>query len=126
MVLSTGNGRRFNELKLEWGFDEFISLEAFNDVTNGYLVGDTCVFGAEVSVCSKRITGQGECLLMRNNPISYKHVWKVENFSKLKDVLNESEPFTAGDHKWYQILTPLICLLFHVLTLCLVIKYWFE
>ncbi|KAK9215011.1 hypothetical protein WN944_007014 [Citrus x changshan-huyou] len=45
-----GKERRFHGLKLEWGFDQFIPLEEFNDASNGYLVGDTCVFGAEVLV----------------------------------------------------------------------------
>ncbi|GAY34876.1 hypothetical protein CUMW_013770 [Citrus unshiu] len=44
-----GKERRFNGVKLEWGFDQFIPLEAFNDASNGYLVDDTCVFGAEES-----------------------------------------------------------------------------
>ncbi|KAH9687477.1 TRAF-like family protein [Citrus sinensis] len=45
-----GKERRFHGLKLEWGFDQFIPLEEFNDASNGYLLGDTCVFGAEVLV----------------------------------------------------------------------------
>ncbi|KAH9753481.1 TRAF-like family protein [Citrus sinensis] len=32
-----GKERRFNGLKLEWGFDQFIPLKAFNDASNGYL-----------------------------------------------------------------------------------------
>lgn len=51
MIDAMGKERRFNGVKLEWGFDQFIPLEAFNDASNGYLVDDTCVFVAEVLIC---------------------------------------------------------------------------
>ncbi|KAL0388942.1 UNVERIFIED_CONTAM: Squamosa promoter-binding-like protein 1 [Sesamum radiatum] len=53
------NGRRFHQMKPEWGFDKFIPHSAFNDSTNGYLVNDTCVFGAEVYVCQEKLIGKG-------------------------------------------------------------------
>ncbi|KAH9687456.1 TRAF-like family protein [Citrus sinensis] len=86
-----GKERRFHVLKLEWGFDQFIPLEEFNDASNGYLVGDTCVFGAEVL-----------CLFLAKltSASNYKHVWKIENFSKLEAKLYESEVFVAGNQKW--------------------------
>ena len=97
-----GRERRFHEMKLEWGFDQFIPLKAFNDASNGYLVDDTCVVGAEVFVCRERSTGEGETLSMIKDAIMYKHVWKVENFSKLDDDgYTDSRAFNAGDQKWY-------------------------
>ena len=74
-----GKERRFNGLKLEWRFDQFIPLKAFNDASNGYLVKDTCVFGAEVFVKERNIV-KGECLSMEKYAYSSKYVWKVENF----------------------------------------------
>ncbi|PIM98004.1 Ubiquitinyl hydrolase 1 [Handroanthus impetiginosus] len=41
------NGRRFHGLKVEEGFDKFMFHVASKDPANGYLVDDTCVFGAE-------------------------------------------------------------------------------
>ncbi|KAH9687507.1 TRAF-like family protein [Citrus sinensis] len=73
-----GKERRFNGLKLEWCFDQFIPLKAFNDASNGYLVEDTCVFGAE-----------------------------VENFSKSDKGRQESQVFNAGNHKWQIELHPM-------------------
>ncbi|BBG93015.1 TRAF-like family protein [Prunus dulcis] len=75
-------------------FDQFIPLESFADASNGYLIDDTCVFGAEVFASEGRIIGKGECISMINNPVMYKHVRKVDNFSKFYD----SEPFIAGGH----------------------------
>ncbi|GAY57504.1 hypothetical protein CUMW_179940 [Citrus unshiu] len=91
-----GKERRFHVLKLEWGFDQFIPLEEFNDASNGYLVGDTCVFGAELSV-KERNKCKGECLSMTKltSASNYKHVWKIENFSKLEAKLYESEEDTT-------------------------------
>ncbi|XP_015900092.1 uncharacterized protein LOC107433325 isoform X2 [Ziziphus jujuba] len=100
MVLHEGRERRFHGLKLEWGFDQFIPLKAFNDASNGFLVDDTCVFGAEVFVCKERSTGKGECLSMIKDAVMNKHVWRVENFSKLDAECNDSKTFNAGDHKW--------------------------
>ncbi|KDO38594.1 hypothetical protein CISIN_1g047515mg, partial [Citrus sinensis] len=93
-----GKERRFNGVKLEWGFDQFIPLEAFNDASNGYLVDDTCVFGAEVFVKERNII-KGECLSMANITSSCKFVWMGENFSKLDERRQESQVFSAGEHK---------------------------
>ena len=88
-------------MKLEWGFDEFIPLKTFNDGANGFLVDDTCVFGAEVFVCKERSRENGECLRMIKDPILNKHTWRVDNFSKLSTEYIESKIFNAGGHKWY-------------------------
>ncbi|XP_052296523.1 MATH domain and coiled-coil domain-containing protein At2g42480-like isoform X2 [Citrus sinensis] len=96
-----GKQRRFHGLKLEWGFDQFIPLEKFINASNGYLVGDTCVFGAEVFVKeTKKCTR--ECLSMTKltSASICKYVWKIENFSKLEAKFYESEVFVAGDQKW--------------------------
>ncbi|KAK2650733.1 hypothetical protein Ddye_018222 [Dipteronia dyeriana] len=60
--------------------NKFLPLKAFNDASNGYLVEDTCVFGAEVFVIKERITGKGECLSLIKDPLSIKYVWKIETF----------------------------------------------
>lgn len=89
-------------MKKEWGFDKYISLKEFNESSNGYLVDDVCVFGAEVFVCKEHFKGgKGECLSMIKSPITYKHIWKIENFSKLDAESYESKIFNAGDQKWY-------------------------
>lgn len=95
-----GTDRRFHGLKLEWGFDEFIPIKAFNDASNGYLLEDTCVFGAEVFVTKERCTGKGECLSMIKDAPSIKHVWRIENFSKLGSKCCDSQVFSSGDQKW--------------------------
>lgn len=87
-------------MKLDWGFHEFISLDAFNDPYNGYLVDDTCVFGAEVFVHNRQVTGKRERLSLIKDAVFCKHVWKVENFSKLNVGAVQSEAFKAGDQKW--------------------------
>lgn len=98
---TTKKERRFRGMKLEWGLDKAISLKAFNEVSNGFLVDDTCVFGAEVFVCKERSTGKGECVSLIKDAIANKHVWKIENYSKLNAESYDSKPFNAGDKKWY-------------------------
>ncbi|KAI3676886.1 hypothetical protein L1987_86500 [Smallanthus sonchifolius] len=65
------NGRRFHRLRTQWGFDQFISLKEFADSNNGYLLGDNCVFGAEVYVLKER---------------SKVCQWKVQLYSNAKGV----------------------------------------
>lgn len=38
---------------------------------------------------------------MIKDPRSFKHVWKVENFSKLDTEYYDSKEFTAAGYKWY-------------------------
>ncbi|KAL6193561.1 hypothetical protein ACLB2K_034645 [Fragaria x ananassa] len=88
------------------GFDKLIPLEDFTDVSNGFLVDDTCVFGAEVFVCKERRTGKGQCLARMKGASVCKHVWKVDKLSSLGAQSYCSEPFTAGDYNWEIQLCP--------------------
>ena len=89
-------------MKLEWGFDQFIHNKAFSDAVNGYLVEDSCVFGAEVFICKETIKGKAECLSMIKEAITYKHTWKIADFWKLDQLSHESKAFTGGNYKWYK------------------------
>ncbi|KAK8671260.1 hypothetical protein V6N13_037859 [Hibiscus sabdariffa] len=92
--------RRFHRLKHQWGFDHLIPIRTFNDVSNGYLLDDTCVFGAEVFVTKETRPGRAECLSVVKDAISCKHVWRIENFSKLESECLESNAFFSGDQRW--------------------------
>lgn len=86
-------------MKTEWGFPQLVSLESFHDTSNGYLVGDCCIFGAEVFLMERNC--KWECLSMirvpeDNNTI----IFKMENFSKLDKKYYESGVHTIGDSKW--------------------------
>ncbi|XP_076915502.1 protein RESTRICTED TEV MOVEMENT 3-like isoform X2 [Bidens hawaiensis] len=100
------NGRRFHRLRTEWGFDQFISFKTFNDPNNAYLVGDNCVFGAEVFVRKERSKGKTESLSMVKDAVSYKNTWKINNYSKLNADGESSHVFSVGDHKWKVQLYP--------------------
>lgn len=54
---ANGTVRRFHELKREWGFSRLISLDTFKEASNGYLVDDSCIFGAEVLSLSPQVSG---------------------------------------------------------------------
>ncbi|PIA57560.1 hypothetical protein AQUCO_00600340v1, partial [Aquilegia coerulea] len=97
---------RFHALKSESGFDKFLSHKNFNDPSNGYLMNDTCVFGAEVFVINT--TTKGQCLSMtaqdtipnKLKPVPLKYTWKIENFSDLVDKCYYSDKFATGGHDW--------------------------
>ncbi|KAG5055857.1 hypothetical protein JHK85_008367 [Glycine max] len=98
------NVRRFHVLKTEWGVAKFIDIDTFNDPSNGYLMDDTCVFGAEVFVV--KTTTKGDCLSMIHGPIPLSHSWKFDNFSLAKLDKYESESFVGGNYRWKLILYP--------------------
>ncbi|KAM5559370.1 hypothetical protein ABKV19_020828 [Rosa sericea] len=104
LVVEDANTRNFcfrGEMSGAVGFDKLVSLRDFTDASNGYLIDDKCVFGAEVFVCNgKRPVPQADCLSIRKTTSEkYKHTWKVGNFSNLAAQCYE-ERFTAGGQKW--------------------------
>ncbi|OMP09155.1 TRAF-like family protein [Corchorus olitorius] len=90
--------RRFGETKSEWGLAKLLSLEAFKDVSKGYLVDDCCILGAEVFV--SKHAGRVECLSFINNPYDNIFTWEIENFSTLDDVFYESKHFIVEGNTW--------------------------
>ncbi|KAF6173473.1 hypothetical protein GIB67_027168 [Kingdonia uniflora] len=98
-----GRYRRFHGLKTEWGFSQLISHVTFYNSCNGYLVDDTCVFGAEIFVYKS--TGKGESLSMVKDAAAVNFTWKIESFSQKGNLL-KSEMFTAANHKWNLELYP--------------------
>ncbi|CAJ2632049.1 unnamed protein product [Trifolium pratense] len=95
--------RRFHVLKTEWGIPKFINLDTFLDPLNGYLVDDTCVFGAEVFIV--KISNKGDCLSIIP-PVTISHSWKFGKFSFANLDKYESESFVGGDYKWKLLLYP--------------------
>ncbi|KAG8480810.1 hypothetical protein CXB51_025554 [Gossypium anomalum] len=66
--------RRFHRLKHQWGFDQLIPIRSFNDVSNGYLLDDTCVFGAEVFITKETSSGeQNACQKIQLYPKGRRH-----------------------------------------------------
>ncbi|EYU41004.1 hypothetical protein MIMGU_mgv1a023974mg, partial [Erythranthe guttata] len=59
------------------------------DPSNGYLVNDNCVFGAEVFVVEREAVT--ECLSLKNVKFPYKRDWKISRFSKLQGIWNSEE-----------------------------------
>ncbi|KAL8094433.1 hypothetical protein AgCh_036099 [Apium graveolens] len=94
-----GRAKRFDWVKYEWGFSKFISLEALEEPTNGFLVDDTCFFGVEVFLSEGPRLGQiDECLSISEAAnISGKYVWEVYQFSELEEDCYSDE-FRIGGH----------------------------
>ncbi|KAE9447102.1 hypothetical protein C3L33_21005, partial [Rhododendron williamsianum] len=91
--------RRFHRTKTEWGFDQFLPLDTFNDASNGYLHDDCCVFGAEVFVIHQ--SSKGECLATVRHPVHNTYSWKVNKFSAIDKDRLTSQVFRVGQHNWY-------------------------
>ncbi|KAL3641568.1 hypothetical protein CASFOL_012383 [Castilleja foliolosa] len=89
--------RRFHALNQEWGFNKFLSKKDLTDPSNGYIVNDKCVFGAEVFVNENKAVA--ECMFLKSvdKELPYKREFKLTNFSSLKGEWS-SEKFTFGGH----------------------------
>ncbi|KAF3942796.1 hypothetical protein CMV_030577 [Castanea mollissima] len=96
--------KRFNDLNSEWGFAKFLPLDTFNDVTQGYLVNNCCVFGVEVFVHERTVKRQ--CLSMIEKPTNSTLTWKIVRFSTLNEERYYSQKFTVEDSKWKLLVYP--------------------
>ncbi|KAF4379583.1 hypothetical protein F8388_023600 [Cannabis sativa] len=98
-VTSQGNAKlmRFHSMRTKWGIPKYIELETFNDGSNGYLVNESCAFGAEVFVVKN--TFKGECLSMIVDPIETIHTWKFKAISIKNQEWYESDPFVGSTNK---------------------------
>ncbi|KAL7206343.1 hypothetical protein ACSBR2_019118 [Camellia fascicularis] len=76
-----GEIKRFHRMKTDWGFDKLLSLDSFTDASNGYLLDDCCVFGAEVFVIN--YYGKGESVSMLKDAVNNGYVWKISKFSAM-------------------------------------------
>lgn len=103
-----GKESHFHELNRECGLDYFLPLSTFTSASNGFLMEDECVLGAEIFV-TKEIGGvKVKSLSMVKDPATVKYVWKFKNFSIFSKVNASSvtllsftsEAFTCGGQKW--------------------------
>ncbi|KAL5859072.1 hypothetical protein ACOSQ4_000368 [Xanthoceras sorbifolium] len=74
-----GRVKRYHALKKTWGIAKFLDIETFSNPQNGYLLDDTCVFGAEVFVIKNSF--KRELLSMMKKPSTYFKTWKITKFS---------------------------------------------
>ncbi|XP_061999219.1 MATH domain and coiled-coil domain-containing protein At3g58400-like [Rosa rugosa] len=90
--------KRFHKDKTEWGFAKLLTLEAFKNSSNGYLVDDCCEFGAEVFVYSRN--KEWESLAMVKEPSDGTFRYEMENFSAKAQPSYYSKVFTVGERNW--------------------------
>ncbi|XP_054778269.1 uncharacterized protein LOC129286300 [Prosopis cineraria] len=90
--------KRFHAGKTQWGFDELLPMDTFKDVANGYLVDDSCVFGAEVFVV--QCSGNWECLTTLDNKFKDSYTWKLSKYSQIVEEFCESEAFSIKGKTW--------------------------
>ncbi|XVF79799.1 hypothetical protein PTKIN_Ptkin15bG0018600 [Pterospermum kingtungense] len=98
-IEEAGAVKRFHQMKTKWGFDQLILLECFKDASNGYLVDDSCVFGAEVLVI-EHISTWDDMSILKLPPVDNCISFKIENFSKLDKECYESPLQTVAGYKW--------------------------
>ncbi|XVF16464.1 hypothetical protein REPUB_Repub10bG0033000 [Reevesia pubescens] len=106
LTIEEGDGaiRRFYQMKTERGIAQLLSLDYFNDASNGYLVDDCCTFGVEIFVIKH--TGKLERLSMINQPANNTITFKLENYSKSYSEYYTSDVQTIGDSKWKLVVYP--------------------
>lgn len=76
-----------------------MTKEALMDSSMGFLVEDSCVFGAEVYVLKNERVNEHLRLVEAAYP--YKRDWKISNLSKVEDEIWKSEVFEVEGYNWY-------------------------
>ncbi|GAA0156409.1 hypothetical protein LIER_13919 [Lithospermum erythrorhizon] len=95
---------RFHRLKTELGFDQLLPLSSFSDPTNGYLIDDSCAFGAEIYVIKPK-NPTFESIDLSKTLESPIFTWQIKDFSKSDKILYSPE-FIKGGWKWNLLLYP--------------------
>ncbi|KAJ8900162.1 hypothetical protein K2173_024802 [Erythroxylum novogranatense] len=90
--------KRFHEPKTVFGFNKLLSLEAFNDVRNGYLVDDSCIFGAKVFVIEQPTVY--ESIYTVKDPSNGVLRWNIPIWNIPLDLPVFSEEFTVENYEW--------------------------
>ena len=90
--------RRFDRRKSEWGFGKFLDLATFKEPSNGFLIDDTCAFGAEVYVVKP--TGTEEILSLVSEPADGTFSWSIPSFGAVGNTVQYSDEFTVGERNW--------------------------
>ncbi|XP_022773694.1 BTB/POZ and MATH domain-containing protein 3-like [Durio zibethinus] len=100
LTIEEGDGaiKRFFNMKTEWGDAQLLSLDHFNDASNGYLVDDCCTFGVEIFVIKQ--TGKLERLSMTKDPPNNTITFTLQNYSKSYSDFYVSDAQTIGDSNW--------------------------
>ncbi|KAH0870212.1 hypothetical protein HID58_077234 [Brassica napus] len=98
LTVTDGAVKRFNAAKKEWGFGQLISLATFENTNQGYIVQDTCSFGAEILIVKP--ANQQEKVTFISNPPNNVFTWKILRFSNLEDKFYYSADFLVGDRYW--------------------------
>ncbi|KAI5425169.1 hypothetical protein KIW84_031104 [Lathyrus oleraceus] len=73
-TITIESSNEFNAREDSWGFEFFITLDELHDPENGFVVKDSCMFGAEVYVCKKEVVsfGNGHSVLWAEFFVSLK------------------------------------------------------
>ncbi|KAF8080967.1 hypothetical protein N665_0911s0002 [Sinapis alba] len=98
LAVTDGAVKRFSAAKKEWGFGQLIALSTFQNTNEGYIVQDTCSFGAEILIVNP--AEQQEKVTFISNPPNNVFTWKILRFSNLEDKFYYSADFLVGDRYW--------------------------
>ncbi|WCJ18796.1 TRAF-like family protein [Euphorbia peplus] len=104
LTIQDGKIKRYHVLRTRHGFDQLLPSAKFNDPSNGYVIDDCCVFGAEVHVIKNTVKANEFSLI--KNPPTGTLTWKIDKFSTLENEKYYSETFSAGGCEWNLKLLP--------------------
>ncbi|XP_074275483.1 uncharacterized protein LOC141599396 [Silene latifolia] len=96
--------KRFHAAKTEWGVSRVISLDDFEDASNGFLKDDSCVFGVEIVYAYVNVQPQVAVVHTTTTSTthlkSYSFKWEIPKFSKLKLPSQYSPEFNINGRSW--------------------------
>ncbi|CAG7860129.1 unnamed protein product [Brassica rapa] len=98
LTVSDETVKRYNQGYREWGYAQLIPLSTFHNPSQGYIVQDTCSFGAEIFIVKP--VEQQERVTVVSNPPNNVFTWRLLRFSTLQNKFYNSPSFLVGDRYW--------------------------
>ncbi|KAL9814062.1 putative ubiquitinyl hydrolase 1 [Arabidopsis thaliana] len=91
--------KRFNALRMVWGFSQMLPLHLFENPKNGYIFdGQKCEFGVEVMVVPPLTNWEVMSFDQKLSPSTFS--WSANGFSLLTENLYVSNNFSVGGREW--------------------------
>ncbi|WCJ18794.1 TRAF-like family protein [Euphorbia peplus] len=103
LIIQDGEIKRYHVLRTENGFDQLVPLSEFNDPSNGYVIDDRCVFGAEVYIIKSTSKPKAEEFSLVKNPPNGTFTWKIDEFSTIMEHKFSPE-FSVAGRTWKLLL----------------------
>ncbi|CAH8382062.1 unnamed protein product [Eruca vesicaria subsp. sativa] len=96
LTVTDGTVKRYNDANKEWGFRQLITLATLYNTNAGYMMQDTCSFGAEIFIVKPALQ-QEKVTFISNPPNRVERMPGVNNIILFTDLKDASKGYLVND-----------------------------